>query len=83
MGQIVFTGSKDIRPNWPYSAKAIPLRKQSSKLMKKKSLWNPNLRRWMNKDDIHTDYSKLYKVSKKHEKLYRFATKKLSEVESE
>jgi len=37
----------------------------------------------MNKDDIHTDYSKLYKVSKKHEKLYRFATKKLSEVESE
>ena len=32
-------------------------------------------------DDIHTAYVKLYKVSKKHEKLYRLATKKLSDVE--
>ena len=34
-------------------------------------------------DDIHTVYAKLYKVSEKHEKLYRLATKKLSEVELE
>ena len=34
-------------------------------------------------DDIHTVYVKLYKVSKKHEKLYRLTTKKLSEVELE
>ena len=32
-------------------------------------------------DDIHTAYAKLYKASKKHEKLYRLATKKLSDVE--
>ena len=32
-------------------------------------------------DDIHTTYEKLYKVSKKHEKLYRLATKKLSDLE--
>ena len=32
-------------------------------------------------DDIHTVYAKLYKVSEKHEKLYRLATKKLSDVE--
>jgi len=32
-------------------------------------------------DDIHTAYAKLYKVSKKHEKLYRLTTKKLSVVE--
>ena len=32
-------------------------------------------------DDIHTSYEKLYKVSEKHEKLYRLATKKLSDVE--
>ena len=32
-------------------------------------------------DDIHTAYEKLYKVSEKHEKLYRVATKKLSDVE--
>ena len=34
-------------------------------------------------DDIHTTYAKLYKVSEKHEKLYKLATKKLSEVELE
>ena len=32
-------------------------------------------------DDIHTAYEKLYKVSEKREKLYRLATKKLSDVE--
>ena len=32
-------------------------------------------------DDIHTAYEKLYTVSKKHKKLYRLATKKLSDVE--
>ena len=32
-------------------------------------------------DDIHTAYEKLYKFSKKHEKLYRLTTKKLSDVE--
>ena len=34
-------------------------------------------------DDIHTAYEKLYKVSEKHEKLYRLSTKKLSDVELE
>ena len=34
-------------------------------------------------DDIHTAYVKSYKVSKKYEKLYRLATKKLSDVEFE
>ena len=34
-------------------------------------------------DDIHIAYAKLYKVSKKYEKLYRLATKKLSDVELE
>ena len=32
-------------------------------------------------DDLHTTYAKLYKVFEKHEKLYRLATKKLSDVE--
>ena len=32
-------------------------------------------------DDIHTAYKKLYKVSEKHEKLYRLASKKLNDVE--
>ena len=34
-------------------------------------------------DDIHIAYANLYKVSEKHEKLYRLATKKLSKVELE
>ena len=32
-------------------------------------------------DDIHSTNAKLYKVSEKHEKLYKLATKKLSDVE--
>ena len=31
--------------------------------------------------DIHIAYAKLYKVSEKHEKLYRLTNKKLSDVE--
>ena len=34
-------------------------------------------------DDIHIAYVKLYKVSEKHEKSYRLATKELSDVELE
>ena len=34
-------------------------------------------------DDIHIAYAKLYKISEKHEKLYKLATKKLSDVELE
>ena len=34
-------------------------------------------------DAIHTAYAKLYKVLEKHEKMYRLATKKLSDVELE
>ena len=32
-------------------------------------------------DDIHIAYEKLYKVSEKYEKLFRLATKKLSDME--
>ena len=34
-------------------------------------------------DDSHTAYAKLYKVLEKHEKMYRLATKKFSDVELE
>ena len=34
-------------------------------------------------DGIYTTYAKLYKVSEKHEKLYKLATKKLSDMEHE
>ena len=34
-------------------------------------------------DDVHKAYAKLCKVSEKHEKLYRLATKKLNKMELE
>ena len=42
-----------------------------------------NFKKMDEQDDIHTTYAKLYKVSKKHEKMYRLASKKLSDVELE
>ena len=44
-------------------------------------LVNSKFEKMDDQDDIHITYAKLYKVSKKHEKLYRLAFKKLSDVE--
>ena len=44
-------------------------------------LVDSNFKKMDDQDDMHTAYEKLYKVSEKHEKLYRLATKKLSDVE--
>ena len=44
-------------------------------------LVDSNFKKMNDQDDIHTAYEKLYKLSEKHEKLYRLATKKLSDVE--
>ena len=46
-----------------------------------KDLEDSKFEKMDDQDDIYTTYEKLYKVSKKHEKLYRLATKKLSDVE--
>ena len=46
-------------------------------------LMESNFEKMDEQDDIHIAYAKLYKVSKQHEKLYRLATKKLSDVELE
>ena len=49
----------------------------------KEDLLESKLKKMDEQDDIHTACEKLFKVSKKHEKLYRLATKKLSEMELE
>ena len=46
-----------------------------------KDLMESKFEKMDEQDDIHTTYAKLYKVSEKHEKLYRLASKKLSNVE--
>ena len=50
---------------------------------KKEELVESKFEKMDEQDDIHTVYAKLYKVSKKHEKLYRLTTKKLNDVELE
>ena len=47
----------------------------------KEDLVDSKFEKMDDQDDIHTAYKKLYEVSKKHEKLYKLATKKLSDVE--
>ena len=46
----------------------------------KEDLVDSKFEKMGDQDDIHTAYEKLYKVFEKHEKLYRLATKKLSDV---
>ena len=41
----------------------------------------PKFKKMDDQDDIHTAYEKLYNLFEKHEKLYRLATKKPSDVE--
>ena len=49
----------------------------------KEDLMESKFEKMDEQDDIHIAYTKLYKVLEKDEKLYRLATKKLSEVELE
>ena len=46
-----------------------------------KELVDSRFEKMDDQDDIHTAYEKQYKLSEKHEKLCRLATKKLSDVE--
>ena len=48
---------------------------------KEKDLVESKFEKMDEQDDIHIAYAKLYKVFEKHEKLYRLAIKKLSDVE--
>ena len=52
-------------------------------LDEKEELVESKFKKMDEQDDIHTAYAKLYKVSEKHEKMYRLATKKFSDVELE
>ena len=50
---------------------------------KEKKLVESKFEKMDEKNDIHIAYAKLYKVSEKHEKMYRLASKELSYVELE
>ena len=50
-------------------------------IVEEEELVGSKFKKMDDQDDIHTAYEKLYKFSKKHKKLYRLTTKKLSDVE--
>ena len=58
-----------------------PIERVTETLDDKEDLVISKFEKMDEQDNIHTTYAKLYKVFEKHEKLYRLATKKLSDVE--
>ena len=58
-----------------------PIYRVSEIVGDKEDLVDSKFKKMDDQDDIHTAYEKMDKVSEKHEKLYRLATKKLSDVE--
>ena len=63
-----------------FTAIVDPTDRGSETVDDEKDLVDSKFEKMDDQDDIHIVYEKLYKVSKKHEKLYRLATKKLSDV---
>ena len=64
-----------------FTATVDPTDGVSETLNDEEDLVDSKFEKMNDQDDIHTAYEKLYRVSEKHEKLYRLATKKLTDVE--
>ena len=78
--------SEDSDQEWTFTAftASIESSKESKELVdEEEELMESKFEKKDEEDDIHFAYSKLYNNSKKHEKLYKLATRKLSEVELE
>ena len=64
-----------------FTATVNPTNGIAEDMDEKEELVESKFEKMDDQDDIHTVYEKLYKLSEKHEKLYRLTTKKLSGVE--
>ena len=64
-----------------FTASVNPIEGIVEDVDEEEDLVNSKFEKMDNQDDIHTAYEKQYKLSEKHEKLYRIATKKLSDME--
>ena len=64
-----------------FTATINPTNRVVEDVDEKEELVKSNFEKMDDQDDIYTAYEKLYKISEKHEKLYRLTTKKLSDVE--
>ena len=63
-----------------FTATVDPTNEGSKTVDDEEDLVDSKFEKMDDQDDIHIAYEKLYKVSEKHEKLYRLVTKKLSDV---
>ena len=63
-----------------FTATVNPTERIDEEMGEEKDLGESKFEKIDEQNDIHTAYAKLYKVSEKHEKLYRLATKNLSNV---
>ena len=66
-----------------FTATVNPIKGIVEDVDEEKELVEPKFEKMDKQDDIHTTYAKLYKVLEKHEKMYRLASKKLSDLELE
>ena len=64
-----------------FTATVDPTDRGSKTVDDEEDLMDSKFEKMDDHDDIHVAYEKLYKVSEKHDKLYRLANKKLSDVE--
>ena len=64
-----------------FTATVNPTDRSLEDVVKEEELVESKFEKMDDQDDIHTVYEKLYKFSEKHEKLYKLATKKLSDME--
>ena len=65
----------------PFTTAVNPIEGIVEEVDEEEDLLESKFQKMDEQDDIHTAYAKLFKVSLKHEKLYRLATKKLSDGE--
>ena len=64
-----------------FTATVDPTDRGSKTVDDEEDLMDSKFEKMDDHDGIHVAYEKLYKVSEKHDKLYRLANKKLSDVE--
>ena len=64
-----------------FTATVNPTDRIVEEVVEEEELVESEFKKMDDQDDICTAYEKLYKLFEKHEKLYRLATKKLSDVE--
>ena len=66
-----------------FTATVNPIEGLVEDVNKEEELVESKFKKMDEQNDIHTAFAKLYNVLEKHEKMYRLASKKLSNVELE